>query len=340
MEITLNHRLCCTRAEVLAVATPAVANFLDEWYSPADYVWGHTSGSTGAPKPVKLLKRDMVASARLTCDFFSLNHSSTLLLCLSPDYIAGKMMLVRALLSGANLLVVPPSSTPLAILDETIDFAAMVPAQVVETLTSAEQTARLARIRYLIVGGAPLAPDTEESLVKLPVATYVTYGMTETVSHVALRRLGDPAEVYRAMGDITFSIDERDCLVIHAPHFSTQKFVTNDVVQLDAPDSFRWVGRYDHVINTGGVKVFPERVEQQIASLLAPRRFFITATPDAKWGESVTLVMEGEQLSETAQSQLLTAIRERVTRYEYPRCILYLSHFKETASGKVIRSIE
>ncbi len=338
MDITLNHCHCHTREEVLAVATPAVADFLDEWYSSSDFVCGHTSGSTGAPKPVKLLKRDMEASARLTNDFFSIDYRSTLLLCLSPDYIAGKMMLVRALLSGADLLVVPPSSQPLATISEPIDFVAMVPAQVVETLDSVEQTARLACVKNLIIGGAPLAPDTEVRLSDLSVVAYATYGMTETVSHVALRRLGDPAGVYRAMNGITFSTDDRDCLVIHAPHFSTQEFITNDVVRLDGPSAFCWIGRYDNVINTGGVKVFPEQVEQKIASLLSPRRFFITAIPDVKWGECVTLVIEGEPFAEKVEGTLLATIRERVTRYEYPRRVVYLPHFKETSSGKVIRS--
>ncbi len=340
MEIKLNHHLCRTRDEVLAVATPAVADFLDEWYSSSDFVCGHTSGSTGTPKSVKLLKQDMEVSARLTNNFFSIDYRSILLLCLSPDYIAGKMMLVRALLSGADLLVVPPSSQPLATIDEPIDFAAMVPAQVIETLASVEQTARLARVKTLIIGGASLAFDTEAQLKELPVISYVTYGMTETVSHVALRRLGDPAGGYRAMNGITFSTDDRECLVIHAPHFSTQKFITNDIVRLDNPSTFRWIGRYDNVINTGGVKVFPEQVEQKIASLLNPRRFFITALPDTKWGECVTLVIEGESLTEKDEVALLATIRKQVTRYEYPRRILYLLHFKETSSGKVIRAIE
>ncbi len=340
MEITLNHRLCRARSEVLAAAGSAVADFLDEWYSPAEFVCGHTSGSTGAPKSVKLLKCDMEASARLTNDFFDLNCNSTLLLCLSPDYIAGKMMLVRAILSGANLLVVPPSSQPLATLDEPIDFAAMVPTQVVETLASAEQAVRLSRIKHLIVGGAPLSPDTEKVLSLLPVITYVTYGMTETVSHVALRRLGDLTGLYRAMGKITFSTDDRGCLVIHAPHFSTHEFITNDVVQLESSTAFRWVGRYDYVINTGGIKVFPEQIEKKIADLLASRRFFIIATPDVKWGESVVLVVEGEPLADVEQTNLLALIRERLSRYECPRHVIYLSHFKETMSGKVIRSID
>ena len=336
MEITLNHRLCRTREEVLAVATPQVADFLDEWYSSADFVWGHTSGSTGAPKPIKLLKHDMEESARLTVDYFGLAAGTTMLLCLSPDYIAGKMMIVRALLSGADLLVVSPSSRPLASVDERVDFAAMVPAQVVESLRDDAQRGRLARVGALIVGGAPLPPVAEERLSNLPVRSYATYGMTETVSHVALRRIGDPTMTYRALGQITFSADNRDCLVIHTPHFAVKELVTNDVVELIDKYSFRWIGRYDHVINSGGVKVFPERIEQQIASLFT-RRFFVAACADEKWGECVALAIEGDPLSATDEAALLARIRERVGRYEVPRQLFYLPTFTETSSGKVIR---
>ncbi len=336
MEITLNHRLCRTREEVLAVATPQVADFLDEWYSSADFVWGHTSGSTGAPKPIKLLKHDMEESARLTVDYFGLAAGTTMLLCLSPDYIAGKMMIVRALLSGADLLVVSPSSRPLASVDERVDFAAMVPAQVVESLRDDAQRGRLARVGALIVGGAPLPPVAEERLSDLPVRSYATYGMTETVSHVALRRIGDPTMTYRALGQITFSADNRDCLVIHTPHFAVKELVTNDVVELIDKYSFRWIGRYDHVINSGGVKVFPERIEQQIASLFT-RRFFVAACADEKWGECVALAIEGDPLSATDEAALLARIRERVGRYEVPRRLFYLPTFAETSSGKVIR---
>ena len=338
MEITLNHRLCRTREEVQAVASSQVADFLDEWYSSADFVWGHTSGSTGAPKPIKLLKHDMEESARLTVDYFGLAAGTTMLLCLSPDYIAGKMMIVRALLSGADLLVVPPSSRPLASVDERIDFAAMVPAQVVESLRDDAQRARLARVGALIIGGAPLPPVAEERLSGLPVRSYATFGMTETVSHVALRRIGDPTMNYRALGQITFSVDNRDCLVIHTPHFAVKELVTNDVVELLDEHRFRWIGRYDHVINSGGVKVFPERIEQQIAPLFT-RRFFIAACADEKWGECVALAIEGDPLSETDEVALLARIRERVGRYEVPRRLFYLPAFAETSSGKVIRRL-
>ncbi len=339
MEIRLNHTLCHTREEVLQASTRQVADFLDEWYSDTDFVWGHTSGSTGTPKNIRLPKRDMVESARLTIDFFGITVDTTMLLCLSPDYIAGKMMIVRALLSGADLLVVAPSSFPLLSVVGPIDFAAMIPAQVIESLKAQEERAKLSRIGALIIGGAPLSLDTEEKLKSLPTRSYATYGMTETVSHVALRRIGEPGMLYRALGNITFSTDERECLVIHTPHFSIKQFVTNDVVTLLDSRNFRWIGRYDHVINTGGVKVFPEQVEKKIAGALA-RRFFITSSPHEKWGECVTLVVEGSPLATGEETALLARLRESVNKYEMPRKIVYLPTFKETSSGKIIRDIK
>ena len=338
MEITLNHRICRTRDEVLAAATPQVADFLDEWFSPTDFVWGHTSGSTGTPKPLKLLKRDMEESARLTLDFFGITSGTTMLLCLSPDYIAGKMMIVRALLSGADLLVVSPSSLPFSTIDEPVDFAALVPAQVVESLRDDTQRERLSRTGSLIIGGAPLSPAAEARLSELPVHAYATYGMTETVSHVALRCIGDSSMSYRALGNITFTVDERDCLVIHTPHFAVKQFVTNDVVSLADERTFRWIGRYDHVINSGGVKIFPERVEQKIAALFT-RRFFIIACADEKWGECVALAIEGDPLPWADEVALLARIRAAVDRYEVPRRVVYLPVFAETSSGKVIRHL-
>ena len=338
MEIRLNHTLCRTRSEVIAAATPEVADFLDEWFSPAGFVQGHTSGSTGEPKPLRLLKSDMEASARLTNDFFGITSGTVMLLCLSPDYIAGKMMIVRALLAGADLLVVPPSSLPLATIDEPVDFAAMVPAQVVESLKRDVHRSKLSRITSLIIGGAPLSSATEAELDTLPVCSYATYGMTETVSHVALRRIGDPSMNYKALGNVTFTADERDCLVIHAPHFSVRQFVTNDVVALVDDRNFRWIGRYDHVINSGGIKVFPERVEQKIAALLS-RRFFITACADEKWGESVLLVIEGDAFPPDREADLLARVRAVVDKYEYPHSVVYLPVFEETSSGKVIRAL-
>ena len=339
MEIRLNHTLCHTPEEAKAVAGNEVAAFLEEWCSPQDTVTGHTSGSTGVPKKISLLKSDMVASARLTNNFFKINASSIMLLCLSPSYIAGKMMLVRAMLSGADLVTVKPSSSPLSVVEDSFDFAAMVPMQVQESLNHDVTRERIGRIKFLIIGGASVSSALEKQLASLPVACYATYGMTETVSHIALRRLSSGTAGYKALGDVTFSQDERNCLIINAPHLNQKKFVTNDVVRLSDARHFEWLGRYDNVINSGGVKLYPEKIEQTLSPFISSR-FFLTSQPDERLGEMLVLVIEGQPWTDDRMRWLNECIAESLTSYRRPRKILFRPHFRETYSGKVIRKID
>ncbi|MEG1999686.1 MAG: AMP-binding protein, partial [Bacteroidales bacterium] len=215
----VNGKICKTLKEVAEIAPYEVAEFLEEWYSSGDYVTAFTSGSTGAPKKINLLKSDMESSARITNRFFNITESSKLLLCLSPNYIAGKMMIVRWLLSGAEIIADNPTSNPLLNIEIEIDFAAMVPSQVINILDSPITAKRLRLIKYLIIGGSPLDLGTELKLKEIKTACYATYGMTETLSHVALRHINYDNE-YFAVGDITFSLDNRGCLVIDVPHLS------------------------------------------------------------------------------------------------------------------------
>ncbi len=338
MEIKINGDRYTSLSQLPASLSADVVDFLHEWFSPADYVVGHTSGSTGTPRPLQLAKRDMIASATITNRFLGITSSSSLLLCLSPRYIAGKMMIVRALTAGAMLHVVEPSSTPLTGWNTPIDMAAMIPMQVAATLQQVDGVAALSQVSKLLVGGAPITPALESTLATLPLATYMTYGMTETVSHIALRRIGDAADCYEALGDVTFTTDARDCLVIDAPHLSTRQFITNDVVSLLDPRHFRWVGRYDNVIISGGLKYSAEALEQRIAPLITSR-YYITAAPDERLGQRIILVIEGEPCDEAALQQLRQRLMQHLTHYEMPREIHFLPHFAETYSGKVKREI-
>ncbi len=313
-----------------------VISFLQEWCDDNDYVMGHTSGSTGTPKSVRLLKSDMRASARLTNNFLGVDSHSVLLLCLSTAYIAGKMMVVRALEAGASLIVVTPSSTPLRKLTEKITLAAMIPMQVSETLHDDDGEGQLSHVECLLVGGAPVSDELEQHLTALPTTTYVTYGMTETVSHVALRRVGEMS--YTALGDVTFSIDDRNCLVIDAPQLSGRRFITNDVVELRNERQFVWQGRYDHVIMSGGLKFCAEVIEQKISSLLSSR-YYITAAPDAKLGQRIVLVIEGDAYDDKSIELLRGGLVKCLSHYEVPREIRFKSHFDETFSGKIRRTL-
>lgn len=318
-----------------------VSEFLKEWFNDKEYIIGHTSGSTGEPKEMRLKKEDMRASARLTNGFFGIGADARLLLCLSVDYIAGKMMVVRALEAGAELLVVPVSSRPFKSLEgaEMIDLAAMVPMQVEKSFRSEDDQKHFAQVRNLLIGGAPVEPFLEKKLGKLPTGCYATYGMTETLSHVALRRLVTD-EPYAALGEVTFGVDDRQCLVVHAPHLSTKEFVTNDRVELVDDRHFWWLGRYDNVINCGGIKYSPEVIEQKVAHLLRGRRFFLTSKQNELLGEELVMVIEGKKPDFEEANDWLSQIDAALVPYERPKAYYFRTHLKETPSGKIIRSID
>lgn len=309
--------------------------FFKDWADERDFILGKTSGSTGDPKTIKLSKRAMLASAELTNSFFNLKAGDSILLCLSVNYIAGKMMLVRAIAGGLNVVVAKPSSEP--DWKGSVALAAMVPMQVQQLLSSAKGRKALSMVENLIVGGSPLSRDCAEKLSDLPVNAYMTYGMTETVSHVALSKIGRGTRpVYTAMSGVRFSLDNRGCLVISAPHLSEENVVTNDVAELISDMSFVWKGRFDNVINTGGVKVHPEMVEDSLRGLI-DRRFYVMAEPDVKFGEIVVLKIEGTPLSDDLLRNLQSDIARRLSKFERPKKILFLAKFNETDSGKVIR---
>ena len=310
-------------------------DFLRDWFDDSDFVMGHTSGSTGAPKPIRLSKNAMRESARRTNAFFKIGEESSLLLCLSTQYIAGKMMVVRALVSGCNLCLEKPSSTPL--LAGTFDLVSMVPMQVYSLKQAKDGVLRLSHVRNLLVGGSPLAQEDADWLRSLSLHTYVSYGMTETVSHVALADLNEMTSdgmlVYHALPSVSFEQDDRECLIIHAEYLSSEPFVTNDVVDLLTETSFVWKGRWDNVINTGGVKVHPEIIEKKVTSLF-PCAFYFVGVPDPKYGQRVVLKIEGAPYSTI---DLEASLQELLSPYEFPKEILFLDHFERTESGKIKR---
>lgn len=341
MRITINNTLCQSLEEVRQVAPQQVWEFIAEFYDEKPYVVAHTSGSTGAPKPIKLPKHDMVASAQFTNEFFGLTAESTLYLGLSPQYIAGKMMLVRTLLLGASIIVETPSNRPLADCDGVrISLAAFVPSQIPYLVQNPD---RLAMVDAMIVGGGKLVTRWQKSLTQLGAKAYLTYGMTETCSHVALAPVADTPQPYTALGDVHFDVDDNDCLIIDVPHFTNSHFETRDVVQLIDSRHFYWKGRFDNVIVTGGVKVHPEEVEAKIAPLMGDKRFYITSAPSDKWGDEVVLVVEdGPSSSEKPVLQPLPAdleqrLKQVLPRYSVPKHYVMLGEFPLTSSGKVKR---
>ena len=307
-------------------------NFLMDWLSSSETVTVKTSGSTGEPKALELSKKHMVNSALATGQFFDLKPNNTALLCLSPEYIAGKMMLVRALVLGLNLDVVVPSSQPLESIKKKYDFAAMVPLQAQNSMND------LQHIKTLIIGGAPISKSLRNQLAVQSSAIFETYGMTETITHIAVKRLSSVRSsavetFFEVLPNVKIDTDERGCLIIDAPKVSTQKVITNDLVELISSNTFRWLGRYDNVINSGGIKLIPEQVEEKLSAIIK-NRFFVAGIPDVKLGEKLVLFVEGK--GEDGLEKKISSLKT-LDKFECPKQIIYVKNFVETPTGKVKR---
>tara|TARA_R100001369_G_scaffold14013_2_gene28392 strand:+ start:21256 stop:22338 length:1083 start_codon:yes stop_codon:yes gene_type:complete len=311
-----------------------IGNFLIDWLDDKDFVSVNTSGSTGKPKSVELKKQAMVNSAIATGDFFNLKPTDSALHCLPSEYIAGKMMLVRAMILGLELDFVKPSARPFINQEKQYQFCAMVPLQLSNSLDAIQN------IETLIIGGSKVSQSLQEELKMSSSKFYETYGMTETVTHVAVRQLKSlygKADVYfNAMPKVNFSQDERQCLVINAPKIINEALVTNDIINLISTHSFEWLGRYDNVINSGGVKLFPEQIEQKLQPIFKDR-FIVVRIKDKILGEKLVLIVENP--SDTIDT-ITAKIHKLKTlhKFEIPKAIYCLDAFVETDSGKIQRS--
>lgn len=317
-----------------------LGNFIHDWLSSEADIEVHTSGSTGEPRLIRHSKTAMLESAAATGKILGLPPGQKALLCLSTKTIAGMMMVVRAMLFRMNLIIVPPTGSPLQKLsaDTQVDFAAMVPAQVFNSLNNEKEAALLSRIGNLIIGGGEISRALEERIIAMPNSVYATYGMTETITNIALRRISGSlhTDYFTALPGIKLSSDERGCLVIEAPKISKKPVITNDIVKFTGQFSFLWLGRYDNVINRGGQKIIPEEVERKIAGCIKGR-FFVTAVTDEKFGEIPVLVLESPDMSDAEKAQLLDKLKALCDRGEAPAKVFTFDRFVETSSGKVNR---
>lgn len=309
--------------------------FLDEWYSDEPTLCVHTSGSTGTPKQWRVRKELMMNSARITCDALNLHAGDRALLCMSLDYIAGKMVVVRVLTAGLELVVQQPSGHPFASETGHLHFAALIPLQVYNSMQTEEEKKRLAEVDNLIIGGGAIDPELETKLRAMPNRIYSTYGMTETLSHVALRRLnGSSASMwYHPFPSVYLSLSEEQTLVIDAPLVCEQTLHTNDVAELRDDGSFRILGRRDNIVNSGGIKIQLEQVEAALHSLL-PTRFALTSVPHPKFGEALVLLLEGN----SPDKAIAEKIRHKLPRYHCPKYILHVDAIPETGTGKINRA--
>lgn len=305
--------------------------FLLDWLDKKDYVKVKTSGSTGKPKTLKIKKQAMVNSVITTGDFFDLTPGKKVLNCLPSNFIAGKMMMVRAIILGLEVDMVVPSALPRIDYEKDYDFCAFTPMQLKNFAKY------LKSIKTVIVGGGRVSNHIKDLIKDKKPQVYETYGMTETVSHIAVKKLnnftGDASDSYfTTLPNISISKDDRGCLVIEAPKLSDKKIITNDLVEIYSENQFEWIGRIDNMINTGGIKVFPEKIEEKLQDKMKGKQFFVYGIEDDTLGEKVVMVIEGSEYD------MEDTLFENLDKYEKPREIFFTRKFKETASGKIHRS--
>lgn len=307
-----------------------LGNFLLDWLDEKDYIIVKTSGSTGKPKNVKIKKQAMVNSAIATGDYFKLKPGDKILNCLPSNFIAGKMTIVRAIVLGLELDMVQPAALPLIDYDKDYTFCAFTPMQLKNFAKY------LKNIKTVIVGGGRVSQAIVDLIKDKKPNVYETYGMTETVSHIAVKKLNNftgakEEEFFTTLPGIKVSKDDRGCLVINAPKLSDEEIITNDIVDVISDSSFEWLGRFDNVINSGGIKLYPEQIESKLQDKI-PGEFFIASREDDTLGDKLILVVEGEKRT------IDNSVFSELDKYEKPKEIHFVTNFEETKSGKIHRN--
>ena len=307
-----------------------VGEFLLQWTDSSETVTVKTSGSTGKPKSIRLSKQAMVHSAIATGNYFKLKPGNSALMCLPATFIAGKMMIVRAIILGLRLDLVELTSNPLELVRKKYMFSAMVPMQLQNSLD------HLHKVRTLIVGGAKVSDELVEKLQESTTTVYATYGMTETMTHIAVKKLNklskqSSSKYFEVLPNVQISQNKKGCLVIDAPYLSKSPIVTNDLVKIHSNTTFELLGRLDNVINSGGIKIQPEQLEEKIAPSMKTD-FFIASQENEVLGEEVILVVEGNE------QQFSLDIFSDLQKHEIPKEIIFIETFQRTTSGKINRS--
>jgi O-succinylbenzoic acid--CoA ligase len=301
-----------------------------------------SSGSTGKPKNIQVKRTQMEISAAATWDFFRLPSEVKMLCCLNTEMVAGKMMLVRAMEWDAEVLLVKPSENPLLEIEASFDFAAMVPMQVASCINNPQTQSSLKLIKNLIIGGAPSSTDIVKKIVEQNLNAFQTYGMTETVSHIALAKINSAELIYKVLPGVKIGTDKDQRLWVKAPMAGSTKLQTNDLVSLLDEYSFKWLGRADFTINSGGIKLQPELMEPKIApviqSVYGHQQFFLFGKPDQKLGQKLVLVIKSQEKDEKKEQELLNKLKQIFNKYHLPKEVFYIPELVKTASGKINRS--
>lgn len=324
--------------------THTILDFCKNWLNGQESFSIHTSGSTGTPKAILLSRQQMQTSARQTIQVLGLQQGQSALLCINAAYIGGKMMLVRAMEHGLRLLATEAKANPLADFPTgtRFDFAALVPLQLEAILHDPHSRSILQEMKAAIIGGAPVSKSLRDQLQIIKAPLYSTYGMTETVSHIALQRLNGPEAVdyFTAFPEIKLSQDERGCLLIDGEVCGDNSpVVTNDVVALLEENRFRWLGRADNIINSGGIKIQLEKIDARAEAVFSQlnieQKVFAWGLADKHLGQRLVLIVEGTPFTEATEAEILTLFKSESGRYEQPKAMLYVQSFCYTPSGKI-----
>lgn len=308
-------------------------NFLVNWFLDTNSIELKTSGSTGTPKLIRTLKSNLRLSAQSTNRFFKITPASRLISCLPANFIAGKMMIIRALEAGCQLHLIKPESNPFQQIQTEADFIAVTPHQLNQAIS---QKSTVDRVKNILIGGERITAKLLDSISKLKSNCYASFGMTETLSHIAVQSLNHPFNpAYRTLNGVKISQDERSCLVIEAP-WVEKSITTNDLVEMINEQEFRWLGRLDDVINSGGIKLHPASMEEKLVRLF-DKRICISSLNDQTFGEIPVLIIENKGRSEPESSQLLDKLNSLLDVYEKLKGIFHLQEFPETESGKINR---
>lgn len=309
-----------------------VETFLEEWFSEGVMVKVQTSGSTGIPKIFEIEKKKMINSAVMTCNFLGLKEGDKAILCLPVEYISGKMMVVRSMERSLKLIITNPSLKPLENVEEEINFCAMTPLQVENSLD------QLHLIKNLIIGGAATSESLKSKIIEKNLSPsnriFETYGMSETLSHIGLKQLmPEPEDYFTVFENVTISLDERGCLRIYAPNVNDEVLQTNDLVEIKNDKQFKFLGRIDNVINSGGAKIFPETLETLVKKEIANEVVFL-GLPDESLGQKLVLIIEGKESDEVIRNISETPFEKN---FHKPKEIIFISEIPRTPNGKVNR---
>lgn len=309
-------------------------SFINEWNSSKNNIQVHTSGSTGVPKELTLSREMLIHSALRTNHFFNINSESLLYSCVGPQFIGGKMMYVRANIANAQFFAETPSNRPILNVPhgETIDLLAVVPSQMINILARKND---LPIIKNILIGGSAINESLRAEIACSGLRCYETYGMTETASHIALRRISvTDSKPFELLPGISISSDERDCLIINLKEDNIEVH-THDIVEIVNDSEFFIHGRIDNVINTGGRKIIVEQLESKLFKLLQ-NPVALTSLSDRKWGEKLIAIIETETVLDAAQ--IRTALKRDLLPHEIPKEFIFVNKLPRTLNGKIDRN--